>query len=80
MAKLIDVLEFNHFISFVMEEGDELISVQYQADQAWRDEEHVWHVARDAVPVHISRKPAPHRGELSDRLMDTLADTLSDKG
>src|SRR5262249_17762763 len=78
MTLLVDVLEFEHFITFVVEEGGELISVQYHADQTWKNEDRVWHVARDAVPIHVSRKPAPPaKGKSSGGLMDTLAGTLA---
>ena len=81
MALIIDVLEFNNFVSFVVEEGNEVVSIQYQAGKVWRDEGDVWHVARDAMPSHISRQPVADKPKLkvSDGLMDALTETLAHK-
>jgi hypothetical protein len=85
MAQLVNVMKFANFVSFFVRQGDEEVSVQYSAQQVWEDTDGVWHVARNATPIHIARKAATHEeprlsGEFDDALTDVLigADALAE--
>lgn len=73
--KLVNVVEFENFVSFVLEDDGEKVSAQYRPRQLWRDEKDAWHVKRDERPVHItrSRPAAQTRAGVSDEAIDTLA-------
>jgi hypothetical protein len=77
MAQLIDVTKFENFVSLLVRQGDEVVSVQYRADQVWEDADRVWHVARAATPIHIKRKAAAQEEpRLSSEFSDALTDVL----
>lgn len=57
--KVVDILKFDHFVSFVADDDGDEVKIQYRADQVWEDDRRVWHVAQDAAPLHVSRKSAP---------------------
>jgi hypothetical protein len=73
--KLVDVVEFENFVSFVLEDDGEQVSAQYRARQLWRDEKDVWRVKRNERPVHITRSAviAKTKPDVSGEVINTLA-------
>jgi hypothetical protein len=71
--KLVDVVEFENFVSFVLEDEGKQVSAQYRPDQLWRDDKDAWHVRRDQHPVHITRGPAKTKPGVSHEMIDALA-------
>jgi hypothetical protein len=74
VAQLIEVFKFGYFVSFVVEEGGEELSVQYRAEHVWEDKDHIWHLAPAAKPVHVLRRPTSHRRQkLSDDFIAAIS-------
>jgi hypothetical protein len=59
------VTEYDHFISFSLENYDgQQVFVQYRRDQVWQDEDGVWQVKEGHQPFYASRSAARQQLEV----------------
>lgn len=77
--KVVEVLVYEHFVSFLLEEDDgRRVSVEYRADQVSQDPEGEWSIGDDKEPFHVAAQRAAPRIGISKTLMLALAEAAAE--
>jgi hypothetical protein len=73
--RLVDLIEFDHCVCFVVECDKDQICIQYKSDDIWQDDKGIWQIRPDSLPFHQVCSPVlkPAPPELSTDLTKALA-------